>query len=99
MLVGWEAAAVETSWFKCFMRLKCNLLDFKYLMHQISISIAGKPALLCSTEMSLPSPGIFQRFGLGVLDAAKPVEVCVMEMKLQLWSKARPRPLNLITAS
>lgn len=68
-------------------------------MHQISISIAGKPALLCSTETPLPSPGIFQRLGLGVLDAAKSVKVCVLEMNLQLWNKAYPRPLNLITVS
>lgn len=49
--------------------------------------------------MPLPSPGTFQRLGLGILDAEKSLEVCVLEMKLWLWSKAYPRPLNLLAPS
>lgn len=37
------------------------------------------------------------RFMLGVPDARKSVGVCVLETKLQHWSKTHPSPLNLIT--
>lgn len=97
---GWKATDVEALWFECFMRPKCrkwNLLNFKYISRiEIRVSVAGKPVLLYRIETLHPSPGIFRRRMLGVLDATKSMEVCVLEMKLQHWSKTYPSPLNLI---
>ena len=82
------------------MRAKCrkwNLLNFKYISCiEIRASAAGKSGLLYTIEMLLSSPEIFQRLKLGVLDATKSMEVCVLEMKLQHWSKTYLSPLNLM---